>query len=271
MTAELFMGTQGWDYGAWVGPFYPHGTKTADMLGVYSRAFPSVEVVSSAYGLPSDPSVQAWRDGVPKGFRFALKLPQEVTHERRLVDTGRIVRRFLDRVKPLGSRLGPILIQLSPAFRPTGGNEAVLAKFLDDLPPRFRWAVEFRQAGWLTPAVGEMLKQRNVATVLVDGPRLPREMMAELAIEPTADFGYVRWLGAGRRLSDFSFPQLDRDRDIEAWVEILEKLRSRVDSLYCYFSNQFQGHAPHSARKLQELLGLAPVVPEALREQAELF
>jgi len=271
MTGEVFIGTQGWDYGSWVGPFYPHGTKPAEMLRVYARAFPTVEIDSTAYGLPADPTVENWRATAPEGFRFALKLPQEVTHERRLVDTERIVRRFLDRVKPLGSRLGPILIQLSPAFRPTGSNEALLAKFLEVLPPRFRWAVEFRHAGWLTPAVGEMLKQHNVATVLVDGPRIPRDMIAELAIEPTADFGYLRWLGAGRRLSDFSYPQLDRDRDIEAWVEIIEKQRSKVESVYCYFSNQFQGHAPHSARKLQELTGLEPVVPEALREQAELF
>jgi uncharacterized protein YecE (DUF72 family) len=268
---ELLLGTQGWDYGAWVGPFYPRGSKPGEMLAVYGRAFQTVEVVSTAYGLPPDPAIQKWSRDTPSHFRFALRLPQAITHERRFTDSDKLVRRFLDRVSPLEDRLGPILIQMSPAFRAAGGNQTVLEKFLHELPSGFHWAVEFRDPGWTTPAVGEMLRRLNVATVLADGRWIRREQMMELAIEPTADFAYVRWLGTGKRLADFSFVQLEREREIEAWAGTVRTLGTRVGRVYGYFSNHFQGHAPQSARKLQQLLGQDPVSPGALREQAELF
>lgn len=268
---ELLLGTQGWEYGAWVGPFYPRGAKPRDMLAVYSRAFATVEVVSTAYGLPSDPTIEKWSRDTPAHFRFTLRLPQAITHERRLTDTDKLVRRFLDRVSPLGERLGPILIQLSPAFRAGGGNQAVLERFLQDLPAGFLWAVEFRDPGWTTPTVSEMLRRFNVATVLADGRWVRREQMMELAIEPTADFAYVRWLGTGKRLVDFSFVQFEREREIEGWADTIRTLESRVSRVYGYFSNHFQGHAPQSVRILQRFLGQEPVSPEALREQAELF
>lgn len=268
---ELLIGTQGWEYGAWVGPFYPRGTKPGEMLGVYGRAFPTVEVVSTAYGLPSDPAVAGWRRDTPPAFEFALRLPQVITHERRLTDADKLVRRFVDRVSPLEDRLGPILIQMSPAFKAGGGNQTVLEKFLGELPSGFRWAVEFRDPGWTTPAVSDLLRRRNVATVLADGRWIRREQMMELAIEPTADFAYVRWLGAGKRLVDFSYVQLEREREIETWADTVRTLASRVGKMYGYFSNHFQGHAPQSARALQRLLGQEAVSPDALREQAELF
>ena len=268
---ELLIGTQGWEYGAWVGPFYPRGTKPGEMLGVYGRAFPTVEVVSTAYGLPSDPAVASWCRDTPPAFEFALRLPQVITHERRLTDADKLVRRFVDRVSPLEDRLGPILVQMSPAFKAGGGNQTVLEKFLEGLPSGFRWAVEFRDPGWTSPAVSDLLRRRNVATVLADGRWIRREQMMELAIEPTADFAYMRWLGAGKRLVDFSYVQLEREREIEAWADTVRTLTSRVGKMYGYFSNHFQGHAPQSARSLQRLLGQEAVSPDALREQAELF
>jgi uncharacterized protein YecE (DUF72 family) len=271
MKADVLLGTQGWDYGAWVGTFYPQGTKPAGMLSVYSRAFPTVEIESTSYGLPPDPAVQSWNDSVPADFRFALKVPQEITHERRLVDTGRVLRRFVDRVRPLEERLGPLLVQLSPAFRPTRSNLTILQQFLEGLPAGVRWAMEFRHPGWVTPATSEFLRARGVALVLVDGRWIPRDMMAELAIEPTADFGYVRWSGTGKRLADFSYPQLERERELELWGSVIARLGERVSTIYGYFSNHYQGHAPHSARDLQQLVGQEPVAPETLQEQGELF
>jgi uncharacterized protein YecE (DUF72 family) len=269
--ADIFIGTQGWNYAAWVGPFYPAGTAASRMLEVYARAFHTVEVDSTAYGIPSDPAVLGWRAKATDGFRFSLKVPQEITHERRLKDTTLLLRRFLDRVEQLGDHLGPLLVQLSPGFRATDGNRTALRGFVRDLPAGFRWAVEFRHPGWMTPATFELLKTHNVATVLVDGRWIRREMMQDAALEPTADFAYVRWMGQDRRLTDFSKPQLDRADDMAWWVELLQALRDRVGSVYAYVSNYHEGHAPHSARLLQEQMGQVPVSPDALREQGELF
>jgi uncharacterized protein YecE (DUF72 family) len=241
------------------------------MLASYVRAFPTVEVDSTAYGIPTDPAVLGWRSAAPAHFRFALKIPQEITHERRLKDSTLLLRRFVDRVSQLGDALGPLLVQLSPAFRPTDANRDVLREFLADLPRDRQWAVEFRHPGWMHPATFELLKSRNVATVLVDGRWIRREVMRDVALEPTADFAYIRWMGRDRSLTDFSRPQLDRGADLDWWVEVLRLLEGKVSRIFAYFSNFHEGHAPHSARGLQRNMGQEAVDPERLQEQRELF
>ena len=70
MSAEIRLGTQGWNYPAWVGPFYPVGTRPRDMLATYARAFRTVEVVSTFYAIPPEPVVRGWIERVPEDFRF---------------------------------------------------------------------------------------------------------------------------------------------------------------------------------------------------------
>ena len=220
MTARIAVGTQGWKVGSWVGPFYPHATRSREMLEVYGRAFSTVEISSTAQALPAEHVVREWAEAVPEGFVFALKFPQQVTHERRLQDAERVTRRFLDRVSLLGNRLGPLLLQMSPAFRPSDANLELLEAFLATLSGDFGWAIEFRHPGWLAPTTMEVLRRHRVACALVDGRWTPREMAAELAIEPTADFAYLRWEGTGRRLTDHSRVQVDRDREFEHWIGV---------------------------------------------------
>ena len=267
--AEFRLGTQGWNYPAWSGPFYPLGLKAADFLPTYARAFPAVEIDSTFYAIPSEPVVAEWRDQVPEGFLFALKVPQEVTHEKRLVDADQKLGRFLHRAKGLGDRLGPLLLQMSPDFRAGDANRQTLRRFLEALPEGFRWAVEFRQSQWVTPETMEILRERGVALALVDGRWIKRGVMLDLALEPTADFAYLRWMGAPRRMGDR--PQQDRAREIGAWVEALRVLEGRVSTVFGFVNNDFQGHAPASVRQLQKQLGLPVVEPTMLREQAELF
>src|SRR5687767_15752554 len=83
MPSNVRIGTQGWNYDAWVGPFYPEGSRAGDFLALYARAFNTVEVDSTFYAIPSEKVVQGWVDRTPDDFVFALKLPQEITHERR--------------------------------------------------------------------------------------------------------------------------------------------------------------------------------------------
>ena len=100
--------------------------------------------------------------------------------------------------------------------------------------------------------------------MLVEGRWLEREKMIDLAIRPTADFAYVRWMGGGKRIED-------RDRELSMWAMALAALAARVSTVYGYFSNHFQGHAPASAREMQRLIGVSPVEPEQLRSQTSLF
>lgn len=268
---EILLGTQGWYYGSWVGPFYPEGVRGAEMLSYYSRAFPTVEVDATFYAVPASPVVDGWRERVPAGFKFALKLPQAITHERRLEDAAEPLGRFLSRAAALGEHLGPVLIQLSPAFKPTGEHRSRLAAFLGLLPADTHWAVEFRDEGWLDDDTLTLLARHGIALALVDGRWLRRQTVLALCEHPTARYAYVRWMGSRRRFTDFSRVQETAEPEMDQWRGALAGLRERVDTIYGYVNNNLQGHAPHSARTLQQLVGIQPVEPGALRSQRELF
>ncbi|MBI4502791.1 MAG: DUF72 domain-containing protein [Gemmatimonadetes bacterium] len=270
MGATFLLGTQGWNHPGWTGSFYPYGAKTQDFLSLYAKAFPTVEVDSTFYAIPAEPVVAGWREHAPPGFLFALKVPQEITHERRLVDVEQRLARFLYRAKGLEDRLGPLLLQLSPDFRATDTTRGILRAFVRSLPTGFQWAMEFRQPQWLTPDTMDLLRGRGVALALTDGRWIKRGIVLDLALEPTADFAYVRWTGTPRKATPGGEP-VDRTRELAVWAGALKPLADRVRAVYGYFSNQFQGHAPASARQMQRLLGIEPVEPSMLREQAELF
>src|SRR6266542_2125533 len=115
---SILIGTQGWNYAAWVGPFYPPGTRVSEFLPTYARAFRAVEV----------------------DFTFALKMPKEITHGRRLRHADDLVRDFLDRARQLGPKLGPILLQMGPDFAPE--ELPAVEQFVPTLPGDLRFAIE---------------------------------------------------------------------------------------------------------------------------------
>ena len=271
MTAVIRLGTQGWNYPAWVGPFYPAGTRAPDMLPVYARAFPTVEIDSTFYGAPAEPIVRGWKTRTPDGFVFALKVPQEITHERRLVETSEPLAHFLGRARLLEDRLGPLLLQMPPDWAPTSDTRAALAAFVRQLPRDVRWAIEFRDPRWLDEPTLALLTEHGVALTLVEGRWLRQEQILALTGHPTAPFAYVRWMGPDRRLTDYSRVQVSRDEELGVWTGVLDALRARVREIFGYFNNHFQGHSPESARRMQQRLGLPVVDPEALRDQRELF
>ncbi len=263
------IGTQGWNYSAWVGPFYPAETRPADFLTVYARAFDTVEIDSTFYATPSASSVQGWASRVPANFVFSLKLPQEITHHRRLRHAGDVTAEFFDRVRGLGARLGPVLAQFAPDFGPA--ELPALATFLPLLPRDCRVAVEFRHRGWVHDGVMALLAEHNVALALTDARFIPRKTALALAERPTADFAYVRWLGPNRDLVDHSRIQVDRSRESEVWADAIRGLATRVGTIFGYMGNHFAGHAPASARALQTLIGQQPVPPTQLGDQLSLL
>ncbi len=263
------LGTQGWNYDAWVGPFYPIGTRPPDYLSLYAKAFDTVEVDSTFYAMPNAKTVRDWAARVPAGFTFALKLPKEITHENRLRDPAGLGPLFFDRARELGPKLGPILIQLGPDFMPA--ERPALAEFLAQLPRDLQFAVEFRQRGWINQDVLSLLADHDVALALTDARWIPRRTMLALAEHPTADFAYVRWMGPNRDIVDYSRIQFDRSRELEAWSQVLRMLAARVKNIWGFANNHFAGHSPSTARELQTLLGQKPVMPAELSEQRSLF
>lgn len=269
MAAPIRVGTQGWNYDAWVGPFYPDGTRPVDYLAVYARAFDTVEVDSTFYAVPPVKTIRGWATRTPPGFTFALKVPQEITHERRLRNAAEPAELFFDRARELGEKLGPVLIQLGPEFAP--GELPALAHFLPILPPDIRFALEFRQRGWIHDGVMALLAEHNVGLALTDGRWIPRKQMLQLASRPTADFVYLRWMGPDRSIVDYSRVQVDRLHELEMWSGVILPLAEKGRTIYGYVNNHFAGHSPASVRDLQRLLRQTPVEPEQLGEQMSLF
>ena len=266
---NIRIGTQGWNYDAWVGPFYPSGTRAVEFLGIYSRAFDTVEVDSTFYAVPPAKTVKGWAARTPDDFRFALKVPQEVTHEKRLRGADDVFQLFVDRARELGPKLGPLLLQFGADFVPA--ELPALAAFLPKLPRDLNFAIEFRHRGWIHDGLLALLAEHRVACALSDARWIPRRQMLQLAERPTADFLYVRWMGPDRSIVDYSRIQVDRTRELEQWAGTLYPLAERGTKAYGYVNNHFAGHSPQSARELQRLLRQSSVEPEALGDQMSLF
>ncbi|HEV2146059.1 MAG TPA: DUF72 domain-containing protein [Longimicrobiaceae bacterium] len=271
--AAVRVGTQGWNYDAWIGGFYPEGSRPAEYLSTYARAFDTVEVDSTFYAVPPAKTVRGWAERTPPGFTLALKLPREVTHERRLRGAEDVAAEFFDRARELEGKLGPVLVQMGPDFLPD--EIPALAAFLPLLPRDLRVAVELRSRRWVDrrvlPGLLSLLAAHGVALALSDGPWVPRDVLLALALRPTADFHYVRWMGPDRSITDHSHLQADRSEAEDAWAEALRRAAARGTATFAYFSNFWAGHAPGSARAMQRLLGQAPVDPGELGEQTSLF
>jgi uncharacterized protein YecE (DUF72 family) len=268
MSTKIFLGTQGWNYEGWVGPFYPPGSKTKETLSLYANVFDTVEVDSSFYAIPSENSVKGWAARTPSNFKFSLKLPSEITHTNRLRDSQALLELFIQRVSLLEHKLGCVLIQLPPDFSPN--EQTAFGNFIDLLPAQPQFAVEFRDANWLSSDTINTLARKNVALTLTDSRWVHRTLSFKFIEDYPADFAYVRWLGP-RDLTDYSRIQLDRSKELAQWGEAFAALKDKVTQIYGYFNNHFQGHSPASCNLFKEVIGLPVTRPESLVKQPSLF
>jgi uncharacterized protein YecE (DUF72 family) len=242
---DIRLGTCGWSFADWVGPFYPRGTK--DQLSHYARHFDAVEVDSTWYRVPSERTVRSWHARTPEGFVFCPKLPGEITHENLLRDSDNLARGFLDRICLLEDKLGPVVVQLAPKF--TSSDLPTLEAFLRSLPTEFRFAVEFRHRSWLRARdVLALLSSLSMAAVMADHPWYPR------LDEVTTDIAYIRLLGKRNVFPDFSRIHRERDDALSQWAQLLRALRPVPGTAFAFINNQFEGHSPESVRRLRHLL-----------------
>jgi uncharacterized protein YecE (DUF72 family) len=251
--------------------FYPHGTRTAEMLDTYARAFETVEVDSTFYAVPAPTTVEQWARRTPAGFTFALKLPRTITHELSLgAGSAQILTEFCAAARRLGDKLAPVLVQLPPQFEASDETIAALKSFLPLLPKDVRFAVEFRHGSWAQVGIAELLAQHNVSVALVEGQWIERRALWQMFAAAPAAFAYLRWMGA-RDLARFDTVQRPRDKNLEVWRAAVTRLVARGTEVYAYFSNYYEGHAPASANKLKALVGQPTVAPATLANQPSLF
>lgn len=266
--AKIKIGTCAWSYDDWRGGFYPAHLPPGDRLAHYARHFSSVEVDSTFYHAPAPKVVQHWFDVTPPEFVFACKVPGEITHERRLRDCGELLEAFLLSIRPLGEKLGCVLVQLPPSFKPRQ-DEAALRAFLRELPPSVRFAVEFRHHDWHQPRIVHLLEERRVCWVWTDVTALDHQQEGAFEFLPqTTDFAYVRLLGHlekkyagdGGALHAYRELMWSRDASLENWALRLRQRAGELSPLLVYINNHFEGFAPVSCQRLSALLDL-PVPP----------
>jgi len=261
----IHLGTQGWAYPDWIGVFYPPGSKQQHYLPFYAGVFDTVELDNTFYGVPSASVVRSWDRHTPDGFRFAAKVPREITHDASLVRVEEAMKEFVLGLAPLGEKLGPLLVQMPAEFARGPGSEKDLLTFLDAAPNGVRLAVEFRHRSWHAPEVMDALRARNVAVAWTQWRDL------EPVTEVTADFLYVRWIGDNREIEKFDRVLVDRKDAFERWEGDLRRVLPEVREVYGYFNNHWAGHSPASAAEMKRRLGLAAVDPRQNWTQKELW
>lgn len=261
--AEIRLGTSAFTAAGWPGTFYPEDAKPAEYLSYYAREFNTVEVDSTFYRAPSPSTVRGWYEKTPANFIFAAKVPQEITHEKMLVDCTEELNRFLKAMDELREKLGPLLLQF-PYFNRgkfKSGAEflALLGPFLETLPRGYRFAVEIRNKAWLDQRFMDLLRLRGVALALIDHPWLPRPTALLRRIDPiTADFTYIRWLGDRKaieeRTKSWDKTIIDRTGELREWVNVVYKFTGRGIVVFAYANNHYAGHGPATIRLFQQLL-----------------
>jgi uncharacterized protein YecE (DUF72 family) len=239
LPGRLFIGTAGWAIPRAVAENF---SEIGSGLERYAARFAAAEINSSFHRSHKLGTYERWALSVPDGFRFAVKLPKTITHERRLIDTEAQVGAFLDEVAGLGSRLGPLLIQLPPSlpFDPKAARA-----FLDCLRVRCRGPVacEPRHATWFEEEADCLLRDFEVARVGADPARVPE------AAEPGGWPGlvYMRLHGSPRMY--YSAYELEYLERLEARLA-----RSSVET-WCIFDNTTSGAACANAIELLNLTG----------------
>jgi uncharacterized protein YecE (DUF72 family) len=272
---SLRIGTSSWSSADWRGPFYPANAKAADYLPFYAQHFDTVECDATFYGIPAASTVEGWRSRTPEGFLFAAKLPQEITHEKGLVDATDTTTEFLAVMGRLGSRLGPILAQFpyiakraDPDEYATGdGFRDRLRRFLDTWPRERSLAVEVRNATWIAPPLLDLLRERGVTLAFSAYYTMPGPDRLFAGPDPrTTDEVYLRFIGdhktmdalvaklkaEGKRAAEWDSPALDRTSELKRWAAVLKERPSPVKGV-AYFNNHYAGFAPDSARRFRDL------------------
>jgi uncharacterized protein YecE (DUF72 family) len=226
MPPTIHLGTSAFTAAGWEGAFYPAGMKPSDYLSFYATKFDTVEVDSTFYRCPSPSTVRGWYAKTPKHFVFALKVPQEITHEKVLLDCDAELNAFLAVADLLGEKLGPLVFQFAyfnrDAFAGVNDFLARLVPFLKKLPNDHRFAVEIRNKHWLVPKFADALREHGVALVLQDQSWMPLPTRAQarshhggldvhpLAGRPQGNRGSHEDVEQGRRRPDGATDELGR-------------------------------------------------------------
>jgi uncharacterized protein YecE (DUF72 family) len=260
MAGSIHIGTSGWSYDDWVGPFYPAGTKPGDYLAYYAQRYHVVEVDSTFYRAPSARMVSGWATRVPEQFGFALKMPRTITHEKILAGCDAEMKEILPVFGLLGFKLRSVLLQFGYFNRSAFSGPkpflerlaAFFARYADQLP----LACEIRNKNWLTDEYFALLRKHHVAAALVEHAWLPPiDALIEQCDVITGPYVYVRLIGDREGIEKITTTWdkevVDRTADLRRIAGTIRRIAQQTD-VYTFVNNHYAGHGPATCRALRE-------------------
>ena len=275
MDSHILIGCSGWNYndtydrGGWLNVFYPD-TKTRK-LRYYSQFFNTVEMDSTFYkefylnmtkGL-----FMGLSKATPDNFKFSIKVPEIITHEKRLdMDKNAICDflEFFDKISPLRdtNKLGTIVIQLPPSF--TIKEFAKTERFLDRLSSladgdenmkNNYYSIEFRHPSWNTEGTFETLRHYHIASVMTDSPS--KENLGFLSDENNAvtnTHAIIRMHGRNDDRNHYWYNYLYSENELIPWAHKIKKIKEQTNSIFIYFNNHYGGKAIVNALQFKQIL-----------------
>lgn len=255
---NILIGTSGYSYSDWVGPFYPSGTKQADFLEYYAKEFPIAELNFTYYRMPEASITKRMAVVTPDNFLFSVKAHKSLTHEIAPEALKTEMAAFINGIEPLeaAGKLGTVLLQFPYGFQYTDKNRRYLDSLCVDFG-RIPLAVEFRNSKWQRESVYRGLRERGITIVDVDEPSLPG-LAAPLDLV-TSSMGYVRFHGRnkenwwkGDNVSRYDY--LYNDKELLEWAPRILKMMEVAKVVLIVFNNHSKGQAVQNARRIREIL-----------------
>jgi uncharacterized protein YecE (DUF72 family) len=253
LVLKYFLGCSGWSYDGWKGSFYTQDLDNKYWLSYYSKIFDFVEIDSTFYRIPSKFMVNNWYKRTPDNFRFAVKFPKVITHDKRLKDVKKEIERFYDVMEPLYDKILVFLIQLPPSLQIAEGLD-LIRNLQYQLDPSFRYAIEVRHHSWFNELFYNYIKEEKYCLVW---------SQQDIVITPpvvTTDFIYLRLIG-DRSINEKNFGKINKDRtkEMEIWSKILEDDDRKVKDLNMAIitaNNHYAGFGPMTAKLFAEMMNL---------------
>jgi len=254
----VYVGTAGFSYKDWAGPFYPEGIQPRQMLEEYAEHFPVVEINSTYYAVPAPDRLASMARRTPTEFQFTVKANRAMTHE--IGTDPDVFKRFGAALRPLSDhgKLGCVLAQFPWGFKNNPENRLyleVLARGLEGMDT----VVEFRNSEWETNDTFMLLKELDLGFCCVDEPRL--KGLVSGRVEVTGPVGYVRFHGRNasvwwdqKRESWERYNYLYSGGELGEWVTKVQDISEKSDRTYVIFNNHYKGQAPTNARMFEDML-----------------
>ena len=246
--------------------FYPPRMKADALLPYYAQHYSTVEIDGTAYRMPARETVQRWHDSVPADFRFTAKLPQQITHRRRLLECRDYIADFYRALEPLFPKTTALMLQMPKYAANKFADDAYVARLTDFFavlpqngPPI---AVEIRDPERLTPRLLDALRAHHAALVWVEIPGMPppAEYLARAAELLPTSLSYIRLMGdrivTSDRTDKFDKVVVNRLKSIKQWAEVGRELVDRGQDVNVFVSAYYEGNAPRTIARLQKALNI---------------